>query len=126
MPKHDEHYIQNQILVALSANGCDIYRINVGKVPIRDNTGKLIRIFRAGPPNGHPDLYGFIQKTHEIFYIEVKDETGKPRPDQIRFHEHLQKYGIIHGIARSVDDARMIVEGALVGYGFDDYEGGTA
>lgn len=119
MPKHDEHYIQNQILVALSASGYDIYRINVGKVPVRDKTGKLIRIFRAGPPKGHPDLYGFIHKTHEIFYIEVKDDKGKPRPEQIRFHEHLQEIGIIHGIARSVDDALRIVNNREVGYGFD-------
>lgn len=38
----------------------------------------------------------------------------------------LTSHNIIHGIARSVDDARMIVEGALIGYGFDDYEGGIA
>ncbi|MCZ3587483.1 VRR-NUC domain-containing protein, partial [Lactobacillus gasseri] len=53
------------------------------------------------------------------FYIEVKNATGKPREDQIRFHHMLTSHNIIHGIARSVDDARMIVEGGLVGYGFD-------
>lgn len=119
MPKHDEHYIQNQIEVALSANNCFITRINVGKVPVRDKTGKLIRIFRAGPPNGFPDLFGIVYATNEAFFIEVKDAKGKPRPDQIRFHNFLQSHNIIHGIARSVDDALRIVNNREVGYGFD-------
>ncbi len=119
MPKHDEHYIQNQILVALSANDCYVERVNVGQVPVRDTTGKLLRIFRAGPPKGRPDLSGVIFKTNEAFFIEVKDAKGKPRPDQIRFHNFLQSHNIIHGIARSVDDALRIVNNREVGYGFD-------
>lgn len=38
----------------------------------------------------------------------------------------LTSHNIIHGIARSVDDALMIINGGLVGYGFNDYEGGIA
>ena len=54
-----------------------------------------------------------------IFRIEVKSKTGKPRPDQIRFHEFLQSHNVIHGIARNVSDALMIVDGGLCGYGYD-------
>lgn len=79
------------------------------------------RFFSTGLPSGHPDLYGFRWVDNQVFYIEVKSKTGKPRDDQIRFHEFLQSHGVIHGIARSVSDALMIVDGSLVGLGFDDY-----
>lgn len=113
-----EHQIQNDIRVALSANQCTVFRVNVGTVRTKDG-----RIFSAGVPQGHPDLYGFRWSDHQVFYIEVKNERGRPRQDQIRFHEFLTKRGVIHGIARSADDALKIVDEELVGYGFKDYGG---
>ena len=110
----EEHEIQKEIMVALSAHKCFVQRINVGKVQTKDG-----RWFDAGASLGHPDLYGFRWVDNQIFYIEVKSKTGKPRPDQVRFHEFLQSHNVIHGIARSVQDALMIVDGALVGYGYD-------
>ena len=56
------------------------------------------------------------------FFIECKNETGKPRDVQIKFHRLLQKHNIIHGIARSVDDALKIIDKELVGYGFEKYD----
>lgn len=53
-----------------------------------------------------------------IFFIECKNETGRPRADQIRFHNFLMKQHTIHGIARSPEDALKIINGGLVGYGF--------
>lgn len=111
-----EHQIQNEIRVALSAHHCTVFRVNVGTVHTNDG-----RIFSAGVPQGHPDLYGFRWSDHQVFYIEVKNERGRPRQDQIRFHEFLTKRGVIHGIARSVDDALKIVKEGLIGYGFKDY-----
>ena len=108
-----EHKIQNDIRVALSKHQCTVFRVNVGSVKTPDG-----RFFSAGVPSGHPDLYGFRWSDHQVFYIEVKNEKGKPRADQIRFHEMLTKRKIIHGIARSAGDAVKIVEEGLVGYGF--------
>lgn len=62
----------------------------------------------------------FGGQTIRSFYIEVKTSTGRPRKDQVRFHEFLTKRGIIHGIARSPDDAVKIVKEGPVGYGFKD------
>ena len=76
-----EHEIQKKIQVALSQHKCSVFRTNVGKVQTIDH-----RWFDAGLPQGHPDLYGFRWVDNQVFYIEVKSETGKPRPDQIRFH----------------------------------------
>lgn len=108
-----EHQIQNEIRVALSAHRCTVFRVNVGTVHTNDG-----RIFSAGVPQGHPDLYGFKWSDGKVFYLEIKNERGRPRPDQIQFHKMLTSHHIIHGIARSVDDALKIIDNELVGYGF--------
>ena len=128
----EEHEIQKQIQVALSKHSCSVQRINVGKgflirhsqVIGQSKDGNYIvrgplNYFAAGASKGHPDLYGFRWSDHQVFYIEVKNEKGKPRADQIKFHEMLTKREIIHGIARSAGDARKIVGKGLVGYGFN-------
>ena len=127
-----EHEIQKQIMVALSAHKCFVQRINVGKgfmirysqiVKQLPNGNYEIRgplnYFDAGASKGHPDLYGFRWVDGKIFYIEVKSKTGKPSEDQIRFHNMLVSHNIIHGIARSVQDALMIVDGGLCGFDYD-------
>lgn len=108
-----EHKIQNDIRVALSKHHCTVFRVNVGNVKTADG-----RLFSAGVPSGHPDLYGFRWSDHQVFYIEVKNEKGKPRLDQIRFNKFLMSKNIICGIARSPEDALKIVNEELVGYGF--------
>lgn len=118
MQTESEHTIQKQIQVALSQHKCSVFRTNIGKIQTKDGGW-----FQTGLPQGHPDLYGWRWVDNQVFYIEVKSKTGKPRPDQIRFHEMLQSHNVIHGIARSVKDALMIVDGSLVGYGYDDYRG---
>lgn len=113
-----EHSIQKSIQLALSKHKCSVFRGNVGKVRLPDG-----RFFDTGLPKGFPDLFGFRWVDNQIFFIEVKSATGKPREDQIRFHEFLQSHGVIHGIARSDKEALMIVDGGLIGYGFKEYGG---
>ncbi|WP_338230978.1 VRR-NUC domain-containing protein [Lactiplantibacillus paraxiangfangensis] len=108
-----EQEIQNNIRVAVSAAGCTIFRANVGKVKTEDG-----RWFDAGLPQGFPDLFGFRHSDGKIFFIECKNETGRPRKDQVKFHEFLQRKRMIHGIARSPEDALNIINNNLVGYGF--------
>ncbi|MEK1377572.1 VRR-NUC domain-containing protein [Limosilactobacillus fermentum] len=112
-----EHLIQNQIRLALSANQCTVFRINVGKFRLPDGT-----LFQTGVPRGYSDLSGFRWSDGKAFFIEVKTQTGRPRQDQIKFHHMLTSHGIVHGIARSPEDAIKIVKEGLVGYGFKDYE----
>lgn len=113
-----EHKIQSDVMVAVSAHHCTVFRTNVGKVRLPDG-----RWFNTGLPNGHPDLYGFRWSDGRVFYLEIKTPTGRPRKDQLRFHRMLTNHNIIHGIARSMDDALKIIDQALVGYGFKDYGG---
>lgn len=109
-----EAAIQNDIRVAVGAHDCMIFRTNVGKV--RTDTG---RYFDTGLPQGHPDLYGFKFNNGKVFYIEVKNKHGRAREDQKQFHYMLTNHGIIHGIARSPEDALKIIDEELVGYGFE-------
>jgi|GEM_PF-245084 phage protein len=108
-----EHAIQNEIQVALSKHKCSVFRANVGKIRLPDG-----RFFSTGLPSGFPDLFGFRWTDGKIFFIEVKNVKGRLRPDQIVFHKMLQRHGIIHGVARSVHDALMIVDGEQIGYGY--------
>ena len=55
-------------------------------------------------------MYGF-RPDGQVFYIEVKSETGRVRPDQIYFLETMRKNGALAGVARSVEDAMKIING---------------
>lgn len=107
-----EQSIQNEILVHLSKSGYTVFRTNAGKV--RTDSGGVIKLL----PKGHFDIYGYNPNDQTVFYIEVKNEKGKARPEQISFHKKLTKDNVVHGIARSKEQALKIVEEKLVGYGF--------
>ncbi|MCS9991235.1 VRR-NUC domain-containing protein [Weissella confusa] len=113
-----EQDIQNNIRAAVEHDGHAIFRVNVGQVKKADG-----QWFTTGVPEGHPDLYGFRKQDNQVFYIEVKTPTGRPRKDQVFFHKALVNRKVIHGIARSPEDALLIINDGLVGYGFEKYEG---
>lgn len=98
-----EQEIQNEIRVGLSKAGHMVFRTNVGKVRMMDG-----RWFDTGLPKGHPDLYGF-RSDGQIFYIEVKNEKGRVRPEQKKFIEVVKNRGAKAGVARSLEEALEIV-----------------
>lgn len=98
-----ESLIQNQIRVALSKAGYMVFRANVGKVRTSDG-----RFFDTGLPKGFSDLFGF-RSDGQIFFIEVKNEKGRVRPEQTKFMEIMKQRGALVGVARSVEDALGIV-----------------
>jgi hypothetical protein len=113
-----EHEIQSEILLAVSARHCTIFRANVGKFKTQDG-----RWVSTGLPKGHPDLYFFRWSDGRVGYIEVKNKRGRLRPDQMRFHKMLTSHHIIHCCARSVSDALKTVDNGYVGYGYPDWDG---
>ena len=98
-----EQEVQNEIRVALTQAGYIVFRTNVGKVKTADD-----RWFDTGLPKGHPDLYGF-RPDGKIFYIEVKNASGRVRPEQQRFIDIVKTRGAIAGVARNVEEALRIV-----------------
>ena len=100
-----EHDIQSLIRLELTKLGIPCFRINVGKVKMKDG-----RWFSTGAPKGFPDLFGF-RPDGRIFFIEVKNEVGKLRPEQKIFIEQMRKRGALAGVARSVEEAMEIVNG---------------
>ena len=40
----------------------------------------------------------------------------------VEFHKFLTQCGVVHGIARNIDDAILIVNERKVGYGFKEYD----
>lgn len=108
-----EQLVQTEIRAELSKHKHIVFRGNVGKVQTIEG-----RWFDTGLPKGFPDLFGFRGTDKKMFFIEVKNERGKPRKDQVQFHDFLMKQNVIHGIARSAEEAITIVEKGLIGYGF--------
>ena len=98
-----ESLIQNQIRVGLSKAGHTVFRVNVGKVKMQNG-----RWFETGVPKGFSDLFGF-RPDGRIFFIEVKNEVGKLRPEQKIFIEQMKKRGALAGVARNIEDAMEIV-----------------
>lgn len=68
------------------------------------------RWFDTGLPTGFSDLFGYRKSDGKIFFIEVKNEKGRPRKEQIKFLDAMKNNGVLCGIARSAEDALRIVE----------------
>ncbi len=89
----------------------------------RNNTGVLQdrngRPVQFGLAKGSADLIGWRtrlitedmvgQQVAVFTSIEVKSATGRLRPEQQQWLEVVQKAGGIAGVARSVDDALLLV-----------------
>lgn len=100
-----EKDIQNEIRIALNDIAI-VFRANVGVFTTVDG-----RPINVGLPTGYPDLYGFVKKTGRMFFLEVKNETGRLRPEQKNFQEQMKKYPVICGVVRSAEEAVEMVGG---------------
>lgn len=99
-----EHELQNEIRLALS-DSCVLFRINVGGAYTEDG-----RWFSSGVPKGYSDLSGVRRSDGRAVFIEVKTPAGRIRPEQRDFIEAMQKCGALAGFARSIEEAKRIVE----------------
>lgn len=91
-----------------------LFRNNCGV--LRDQQGRPVR-FGLHPGSGDligwrsivitPDMVG--QRVAIIASVEVKTETGQPRPDQTLWAHAIRGAGGFAGIARNPDQARAIL-----------------
>ena len=115
---NSETKIQNLILMALSKAGCLVFRNEtsgawVGKVLHKDANQVTLtdaRMIRFGLAVGSADIIG-IAPCGRFLAIEIKTSKGRATKEQLRFIEAVNNAGGIAGIARSVDDALLLIGG---------------
>lgn len=111
-----ESIIQNQIRVELSKHGLIVFRTNAGeywqgqRVFSKEyNQPVLINLRKVdGLPKGFSDL--LCIGNHRTVFIETKNETGRIRPEQVKFLDRMKQLGHAAGVARSVEEAVRIIE----------------
>ena len=85
------------VMIALGARSdMKIWRQNCGQIPVRDRTGKVVRVFYPGPPNGAADLSGIVFDSGKRLEIELKAADGKRSPEQVRWAEFIQRAGGVY------------------------------
>jgi hypothetical protein len=109
-----EQQIQQHIRIACSTGATRLWRNNTGT--LRDQHGRPVSF---GLCKGSADLIGYRsititpdmvgQQVAVFASIEVKTPTGRIRPDQRAWMETVQAAGGIAGVARSVDDAQVLL-----------------
>ena len=99
----NEPELMRQIMLALSADGHQVFRGNVGTFFTRDG-----RPIRTGLPVGFSDLFGFTADVRP-FFLEVKTSTGRATPEQQAFLAAMRARGAIASIVRSVEDALKVL-----------------
>lgn len=99
-----ESNIMKSIMIALSDNGCVVFRNNIGSYKTED--GRFIRFGVGG--NGGSDLIGWT-RDGKFLAVETKSPTGKATAEQINFIEKVNSSGGVAGIARSVEDALRLI-----------------
>ena len=112
-----ERDIQNQILLALSHGPTRLLRINAGVAwqgTVIERTQHRLVLARpyaiklAAP--GVSDLIGWTAGGRFVA-IEVKAGRRQPTDEQAAFLDLVLRSGGLAGVARSVADARAIIEG---------------
>ncbi len=111
-----ERDIQAQILLALSHGPTRLLRVNAGVAwqgTVIERTQQRLVLARpyairlAAP--GVSDLIGW---THGRFVaLEVKGPRGRITDEQAAFIELVRRSGGLAGVARSVEEAKAIIEG---------------
>lgn len=100
-----ETALMNMIRVEASKHGV-CFRANVGKVKMFNG-----RYFDTGLPKGFSDLFGVRSSDGKAFFIEVKTEKGRVRPEQEKFIQSMKSKGAIAGVCRSINDVEDLLNG---------------
>lgn len=135
-----ERDIQNRILLECGRGDTRLFRNNVGQGWIGKSTrfsradtvtvqpGDVLirqaRALHAGLCEGSPDLIGWRgveitpdmvgQRVAVFAGLEVKTDTGRPTPEQMRFIAAVRDAGGIAGIVRSPESAAALLAGEAV------------
>ena len=108
-----ESVILKQCLIALSENGCIVWRNTTagawtGKLLHREADTVVLgmaKMIHAGLVTGGSDIIGIQKKTGRFIAIEVKAPRGKLTKEQEQFLNAVRNAGGIAGVARSAKEA---------------------
>ena len=96
-PRAAEIPFMREVMLALgSLSNLRIHRQNCGQVPIRDRTGKIIRTFDPGPPNGAADISGIVGPEGWRLEVEIKADDGDQSDEQKRWQRMIEAFGGIY------------------------------
>ena len=115
-----ERDIQTQILLELSRGDTRLFRVNAGAAwqgtVIEKTSTRLVlaypRAIKLAAP-GVSDLIGWTAGGRFVA-VECKTPTGRLRPEQAAFLRLALASGCLAGVARSVEDARGILEAKII------------
>lgn len=115
---NSETKIQRAIMLALSEDGCLVWRNEtsgawVGKVIHKAGqqvTLEHAKLIKFGLTVGSSDLIG-LTASGRFFAIEVKTPTGRTTKEQNNFIEQVRAHGGLAGVARSPEEALRIIHG---------------
>jgi hypothetical protein len=101
MPRPSVHQAEipfmRELMLALGSHpALRIWRQNTGKIPVRDRSGKVLRIFDPGVPNGAADISGIVRSSGKRIEIETKAEDGVQSDEQKRWQRMIEAFGGIY------------------------------
>lgn len=105
--KREEMVTLKAISSYLTARGLMVLRINSGAM-LSEYKGK--RYMYRGAPPGTADLLCVVPPLGKLLAIEVKTKKGKLRDSQKEFLDRVAATGGMATVARSVDDAKAILD----------------
>ncbi len=91
-----------------------IWRQNVGSVPVRDDRGRIVRVFRAGAPKGAADITGYVRPDGWRLEIEVKGPGGSRSPQQETFARLVTQGGCVYALV-AYDASRSTSDNVAAG-----------
>jgi hypothetical protein len=99
-----------------------IWRQNVASIPVRNNAGRILRMFHSGSPKGAADLSGIVLPEGWRLEIELKSARGRLSQEQKCWRDFIEWAGSVYVLVRydpclSVEDnlrvAVAIIEKAI-------------
>jgi hypothetical protein len=84
-----------------------IWRQNVGSIPVRDEQGRVVRVFHTGVPVGAADISGYVRPEGWRLEIEVKGPGGMPSREQEAFGRLVAQGGCVYALV-AYDAARSL------------------
>lgn len=111
-----ETSLQNEILIALSAAGCTVWRVETSGVwmgKVINKTGRQVtltnaRMMTSGLCVGGSDIIG-IAPDGRFLAVEVKTKKGQVSKEQVKFIKAVKAAAAVAGVARSVEDALQLI-----------------